>query len=106
MEAGETRLSTFGRHMEKCEFGCNWVTSSKKKYTHECSECSNVFPCDKVCGHVDCHLTTARKCRECGKRIPNTLPATYYLVDGKGTSCYLVHKSCSEDTLTIEVNEI
>lgn len=90
----------------KCTGKCNWITSSKKGVTAECDECGDVFPCKSECGHIDCHLEKARKCYVCGKRISNKTPANFYLVDGKGTACYLVHKECAEDTRIVKVDEI
>lgn len=92
---------------DKCG-ACTWEKTGKKKHPWECSVCGDVFPCKKKdCGHLDCHLESARSCHICSKRIPNT-SSTYYFLDGRGIDLYSVHKGCVGDdyAYSIKIHEL
>ena len=95
----ETRLKR-----NKCD-ECDWVGTGRKKYPWKCQVCEDTFPCkQKDCGHLDCHVESARSCHVCEKRIPNT-GNVFYFLDGRGVDMYAIHKGCEEADFVVKTYE-
>lgn len=82
-----------------------WVPVNKRSILEACVNCDEVFPCQDLCGHLDCEEAYGKPpvCYVCNKRLRGNVR---HYVEKRGGILLPTHEKCAKDEIILEITVI